>query len=212
MVTYEERQEYQYHLEKKLFKSARKRGHNNLKSIGCQLSTRHVYMCVSMYIIWLYIYIFQSSLKSSGLGLICVYIYIYILLLFFLLFIIYSCIYLFIYLFIYLLFLFFWFIYLFNYLIYLLCVIIDLQACKPACSTRRQGMWPCFDAISSISSLFRLSPTLLSGPHSTCFCHVPEHGTPQVESIWEWIWPTHRILSTKTDDSCGSVSKPIVPL
>ena len=44
MVTYEERQEYQYHLEKKLFKSARKRGHNNLKSIGCQLSTRHVYV------------------------------------------------------------------------------------------------------------------------------------------------------------------------
>ena len=166
-----------------------------------------MYICVYLCILYDYIYIFQSSLKSSGLGLICVYISISY---FFIIY--YLFMYLFIYLFIYLLFLFFWFIYLFNYLIYLLCVIIDLQACKPACSTRRQGMWPCFDAISSISSLFRLSPTLLSGPHSTCFCHVPEHGTPQVESIWEWIWPTHRILSTKTDDSCGSVSKPIVPL
>ena len=190
MVTYEERQEYQYHLEKKLFKSARKRGHNNLKSIGCQLSTRHVYMCVSMYIIWLYIYFNPLSRAQDWVW--YVYIY-YIIIIYYLLFI-----HVFIYLFIYLFIVLYLFIYLFTYLfIYYVLYVYLLLICKPASLLAPPVAKVCDRVLKLSHRSFRLSPTLLSGPHSTCFCHVPEHGTPQVESIWEWIWPTHRIFETK---------------
>ena len=99
-----------------------------------------------MYIIWLYIYFNPLSRAQDWVW----YVYIYYIIIIYYLLFIHVFIYLFIYLFIYC------FIYLFIYylFIYLLCVIclfiIDLQACKPACSTRRQGMWPCFEAISSL--------------------------------------------------------------
>ena len=41
------------------------------------------------------------------------------------------------------------------------------------------------DLLPPFSKMIALwAPTLLSGPHSTCFCHVPlEHGRPQVDWV-----------------------------
>ena len=137
-------------------------------------------------IIYIYISILSQELRT-GFDM-----YIYILYYYYLLFIIYSCIYLFIYLFIYC------FIYLFTYLfIYYVLYVYLLLICKPASLLAPPVAKVCDRVLKLSHCSFRLSPTLLSGPHSTCFCHVPEHGTPQVESIWEWIWPTHRIFETK---------------
>ena len=145
-----------------------------------------MYICVYLCILYDYIYIsILSQELRTGFDM-----YIYIILLLFIIY--YLFMYLFIYLFIYC------FIYLFTYLfIYYVLYVYLLLICKPASLLAPPVAKVCDRVLKLSHRSFRLSPTLLSGPHSTCFCHVPEHGTPQVESIWEWIWPTHRIFETK---------------
>ena len=137
MVRYEEIQEYQYHLEGKLFKICEEKRRQPLEKYT-MMPTKHTYIVICTYIYIIYIY-------------------------------------------------------------------INLQACLLHPSPR----YVMFFLSSHIKPQPRFAPPLLSGPHSTCFCHAPlEHWTPQVESIWEWMSALvharshHMIFETKTNDVC----------
>ena len=57
--------------------------------------------------------------------------------------------------------------------------------------------------MTTLLGILGSSPTLLSGPHSTCFCRVPlENWTPQVDWVSLRMDETLYIFETRTNDIC----------